>query len=254
MTGLIINSVGAGLTVFVLLIVTVTKFTHGAWLVFIAIPILATLMIGVNRYYRDVEHEIRVDDTTHFGAEGDLAIVLVNRLQKPVVKAIDYALAAKHDQTVAVHIAVSEADSSALQHEWLEHRIPMKLVIIESPYRSYASPVAKFIKKYREQNGSSVVTVYLPQYIVGHWWESLLHNRRSRRIAQQLMLIHGVTITLVPWLLDSTELIYGRRSRPLPGDERAGRPVPELHHTGRRVSRAAGPPAPTEPGTRSLEG
>ena len=68
------------------------------------------------------------------------------------------------------------------------------------------------------------MTVYLPQYIVGHWWETLLHNRRSRRLAQQLMLIHGVTITLVPWLLDSSELIYGRRSRPVPGQERAGRP------------------------------
>jgi hypothetical protein len=64
--------------------------------------------------------------------------------------------------------------------------------------------------------------VYLPQYIVGHWWESFLHNRRAKRISQQLMLVHGVTIALVPWLLDSSELIYGRRSRPLPGDERRG--------------------------------
>ncbi|MET0303617.1 MAG: APC family permease [Microbacteriaceae bacterium] len=254
LSGLVINSLGAAMTVFVLLIVTVTKFTHGAWLVFIAIPILAVLMIGVNRYYRDVEHEIEVDDTTHFGATGDLAIVLVNRLQKPVVKAIDYALAAKHQTTVALHVAVSEEESLALQRQWDEHRIPMKLVIIDSPYRSYASPVASFIKKFREKNGSSVVTVYLPQYIVGHWWESLLHNRRSGRIAQQLMLIHGVSITLVPWLLDSSELIYGRRSRPLPGDERAGRPGPEIHHAGRRVSRAAGPPAPGDANARSLEG
>ncbi|MCC2032879.1 APC family permease [Microbacterium allomyrinae] len=240
--GLVINAVGAAMTVFVLVIVTVTKFTHGAWLVFIAIPVLAVLMIGVSRYYRDVEHEIRVDDTTHFGAEGDLAIILVNRLQKPVIKAIDYALAARHDKTIAVHVAVSEEEVAELQRQWDEHRIPVKLVIIDSPYRSYASPVAKFIKKYREQHGSAVVTVYLPQYIVGHWWESLLHNRRSRRIAQQLMLVHGVSITLVPWLLDSTELIYGRRSRPLPGDERAGRPAPPIERHGRRASRPAGPP------------
>ncbi|MDN3494984.1 APC family permease [Planococcus sp. APC 4015] len=253
-TGLAINSVGAGLTVFVLLIVTVTKFTHGAWLVFIAIPILAMLMIGVNRYYRDVEHEIQVDDQTHFGATGDLAIILVGRLQKPVIKAIDYALAAKHQTTLAVHIAVSDEESAALQKQWDEHRIPIDLVIVDSPFRSYAAPVAKFIKKFREKHGSSVVTVYLPQYIVGHWWERLLHNRRSGRIAQQLMLIHGVSITLVPWLLDSSELIYGRRSRPLPGDERAGRPTPEIQHHGRRVSRAEGPPAPGAANARSLEG
>lgn len=224
LTGLVINSAGASLTVFVLVIVTVTKFTHGAWLVFLAIPILATLMIGVNRYYRDVEHEIRMDDDLHFGSSGDVAIVLVNRLQKPVAKAIDYALAARHEKTIALHVAVSKEDADAVQEEWDEHRMPVPLVILESPYRYYAQPVAEFIRRYREKHGSSVITVYLPQYIVGHWWESLLHNRRARRIAQQLMLIHGVTITLVPWLLDSSELIYGRRSRPLPGQERAGRP------------------------------
>ena len=209
---------------FVLAIVTVTKFTHGAYLVFIMIPILATLMIGVNRYYRDVEHEIQVDDETHFGSAGDVALVLVNRLQKPVLKALDYAMAATHDKTLAIHIAVSAEESEALQRQWAKHEIPVPLVIIESPYRTFASPVAQFIKEYRSTHGSSIVTVYLPQYIVGHWWESLLHNRRSRRIANQLMLIHGVSITLVPWLLDSSELIYGRRSRPLPGQERGGLP------------------------------
>ncbi len=222
--GLVINSLGASLTVLVLVIVTITKFTHGAYLVFIAIPVLAVLMIGVNRYYRDVEHEIRMDDRAHFGASGDIALILVNRLQKPVAKAIDYALAAKHDKTVALHVAVTKAEAEALQAEWEEHRMPIPLLVIQSPYRAYAGPVADFIKEYREKHGSTVVTVYLPQYIVGHWWESLLHNRRASRIGQQLMLIHGVTIALVPWLLDSSELIYGRRSRPLPGQERAGRP------------------------------
>ncbi|HYI51526.1 MAG TPA: APC family permease [Microbacterium sp.] len=224
--GLVINAIGACMTISVLLIVTVTKFTHGAWLVFIAIPILATLMIGVHRYYRDVEHEITVDDVTHFGAEGDVALILVNRLQKPVVKALDYALAAKHQTTFALHVSVSPEETARLREQWAAHDIPVPLIIIDSPYRSFASPASTFIRKYRAEHGSSVVTVYLPQYIVGHWWESLLHNRRARRIANQLMLIHGVSITLVPWLLDSSELIYGRRSRPLPGQQRAGLPFP----------------------------
>lgn len=242
--GLVINSVGAAMTASVLVIVTITKFTHGAWLVFLAIPVLSFLMIGVHRYYRDVEHEIEMDDSTHFGASGDVALILVNRLQKPVVKAVDYALAAKHDKTFAVHVSVTKEDAEELEKEWQAHRMPIPLKIIESPYRMYASPIAEFVRKYRELHGSSVVTVYLPQYIVGHWWESLLHNRRSRRIAQQLMLVHGVSITLVPWLLDSSELIYGRRSRALPGDDRAGRAlVEEVHRAGRRVSRPAGPPA-----------
>lgn len=237
--GLIINSLGAAMTVTVLLIVTITKFTHGAYLVFFAIPVLAFLMMGVKRYYRDVEHEIAIDDTTKFGATGDLAIVLVNRLQKPVIKAIDYAIAAKHGKTLAVHVAVASDDAAQLQKDWADHLVPIPLVIVESPYRSFAQPVSQFIKQYRAKHGSSVVTVYLPQYIVGHWWETFLHNRRSRRLANQLMLVHGVSITLVPWLLDSSELIYGRRSRPLPGQERAGRPVVV---NGRRAHRPEGPP------------
>lgn len=237
--GLVINSAGATLTVAVLLIVTITKFTHGAYLVFFAIPILAFLMMGVKRYYRDVEHEIAIDDTTRFGATGDVALVLVSKLQKPVVKAVDYAVAAKHGKTIAVHVAVSAEDAAELQRQWADHLMPIPLVILESPYRSFAQPVTQFIEQYRAKHGSAVVTVYLPQYIVGHWWETFLHNRRARRMANQLMLVHGVSITLVPWLLDSSELIYGRRSRPLPGQERAGRPVVVQ---GRRAHRPEGPP------------
>ncbi|MGN8026606.1 APC family permease [Microbacterium sp. 22242] len=244
-TGLAINSLGATLTIAVLVIVTITKFTHGAWMVFLAIPVLALLMAGVKRYYRDVEHEIAIDDTTHFGSEGDVAIVLVNRLQKPVIKAIDYAIAAKHQKTVALHVAANPEDGIQLQKDWQYHRIPIPLVIVESPFRAYAQPVEAYIQKYRAKHGPAVMTVYLPQYIVGHWWESILHNRRARRMANQLMLVHGVTITLVPWLLDSSELIYGRRSRPVPGQQRSGRPVvayADSMPAARRVQRPAGPP------------
>ncbi|MDQ0614326.1 amino acid transporter [Microbacterium sp. W4I4] len=242
--GLVINSLGAVMTVAVLVIVTITKFTHGAWMVFFAIPVLALLMLGVKRYYRDVEHEITIDDTTHFGSSGDVAIVLVSRLQKPVIKALDYAIAAKHEKTVALHIALTPEDGKVLQREWQQYGIPVPLVIVDSPYRTFAQPVEHFIRQYREKHGPCVVTVYLPQYIVGHWWESVLHNRRARRIANQLMMVHGVTITLVPWLLDSSELIYGRRSRPLPGQERAGRPLAlyGAPPAGRRAQRPAGPP------------
>lgn len=237
--GLAINSVGATLTILVLAIVTITKFTHGAWLVFLAIPVLSLLMIGVHRYYRDVEQEIRVDDRQHFGSAGDVALVLVNRLQKPALKAVDYALAANHERTIAVHVAVTREDSERLRQEWEAHRMPVPLLILDSPFRSYAGPVTEFIRRYREEHGAAVVTVYLPQYIVGHWWERLLHNRRAGRLAQQLMLVHGVSITLVPWLLDSSELIYGRRSRPVPGQDRAGNPFGSAEVDQRRAAQSS---------------
>jgi len=221
--GLAVNGVGAGLTTIVLIVVTITKFTHGAYLVFIAIPLLAFLMIGVRRYYRDVEHELAVDGTTRFGSSGDVAIVLVSRMQKPVLKAIDYAVAAHHTETRAVHVAIEKDDADRLAAQWRALGSGIPLDVLDSPYRAYGEPLIRYIEALRDERGPSVVTVYLPQYIVDHWWETLLHNRRARRLASRLMLVHGVAVTLVPWLLDSSEVIYGRRSRPLPGQDRTGR-------------------------------
>lgn len=225
---LCINSFGALLTFSVLVVVTITKFTHGAYLVFIFMPVLFMLMLGVNSYYRDVAKEVEVDATTTFGSAGDHAIVLVGKLQKPALKALDYAIAARHGSLEAVHLSIDEDETRRLRTEWVEQNIQVPLTVLESPYRDMGVPLAGYIKSRRAEHGSEVVTVYLPQYIVGHWWESLLHNHRARRISRQLMLVHGVTIALVPWLLDSSALIYGRRSRPLPGQDRRGEPLPPL--------------------------
>ncbi|WP_308800200.1 APC family permease [Agromyces silvae] len=222
---LVINALGAVMTAVVLIVVTVTKFTHGAWIVFVLMPILFLLMLGVHRYYRDVEREIEPDPTTTFGANGDHAIVLVGRMQKPTLKALDYAIAARHESLEAVHVSLDEAQTKQLKRDWVKQNIHVKLRILSSPYRDLSYPLVHYIKQRREEFGPQVVTVYMPQYIVGHWWENLLHNHKARRIRQKLMLVHGVTVALVPWLLDSSDLIYGRRSRPLPGQDRRGEPV-----------------------------
>lgn len=223
--GLVINAVGAAMTLSVLVVVTVTKFTHGAWIVFVIMPILFVLMLGVNRYYRDVDAEVEPDATTTFGATGDHAVVLVNRMQKPVLKALDYAIAARHESLEAVHVSIDDEATALLRRQWDEQNIEVPLRVVASPYRDIGVPLIHYIKQHRAEHGSEVVTVYTPVYIVGHWWESLLHNHRARRIQQKLMLVHGVTVSLVPWLLDSSELLYGRRSRPIPGQDRRGEPV-----------------------------
>lgn len=241
----VVNTLGALATSSVLVIVTITKFTHGAWLVFLVMPVLFLLMMGVNRYYRDVEKEVEVDPVTTFGARGDHAIVLVGRMQKPVLKALDYAIAARHGSIEAVHVSIDDAASEQLERDWDEQNIRVPLVVLSSPYRDISMPLIKYIKHRRQEHGAEVVTVYTPQYIVGHWWENLLHNHKARRIRHKLMLVHGVMIAIVPWLLDSSDLIYGRRSRPLPGQDRRGEPV-------RKVVRQPMPPA--DPAARPTSG
>ena len=220
----IINATGALFTGIVLVVVTVTKFTHGAWLVFAIMPVLFLLMLRINRYYGQVAKDIEVDPTTTFGATGDHAVVLVGKMQKPTLKALDYAIAARHVSIEAVHVNIADGESEKLSKLWDEMNIKVPLRIVPSPYRDISSPLIKYIKARRLEYGSEVITVYTPQYIVGHWWENLLHNHKARRIRQKLMLVHGVTIALVPWLLDSSKQLYARGYRPLPGSDRRGEP------------------------------
>jgi amino acid transporter len=253
-TYLVINSFGAFMTFTVLVIVTITKFTHGAWLVFVIMPILYTLMLGVNRYYRDVDTEIEADATTKFGAERDHAIVLVGKINKPVLKALDYAIAARHESIEAVHVSIDDAATEELERQWVAHNIKIPLRILDSPYRDISVPLIKYIKACRETNGSEIVTVYTPQFIVGHWWENLLHNHKARRIRHKLMLTHGVMVALVPWLLDSSDMIYGRRSRPLPGQDRRGelrRPVQRRAIAPAKLKAAAAKQARADARTRT---
>lgn len=236
MWGLTINGLGALLTGTVLVVVTVTKFTHGAWLVFAIMPVLFLLMLRVNRYYRGVERDLAVDRTTRFGASGDHAIVLVGRLQKPTLKALDYAIAARHESLEAVHCSIDDAQTAQLKRQWKRMGIRVPLRVVQSPYRDISFPLISYIKQRRDEHGAEVVTVYMPQFVVGHWWENLLHNHKARRIRHKLMLCHGVTVALVPWLLDSSKILYTRPSRPLPGQDRRGEPV-------RAVVRKPLPPA-----------
>lgn len=233
---LAINSFGAALTAVVLVIVTVTKFTHGAWLVFVIMPVLFFLMLKINRYYTRIAADIAVDATTEFGATGDHAIVLVGKMQKPILKALDYAIAARHDTLEAVHVSIDDEASEMLEEQWDAQNIEVPLRVIQSPYRDISMPLIKYIQKHREEHGPEVVTVYTPQYIVGHWWEGLLHNHKARRIRHKLMLCPGVTVALVPWLLDSSKALYTRPQRPLPGQDRRGEPV-------RVIERKVLPPA-----------
>jgi amino acid transporter len=220
----------------VLLIVTVTKFTHGAWAVFVLGPILWWLMLGIHRYYARVRAEIAADRTTVFGAKGDHAIVLVEELTKPTLKALDYAIAAQHASLEGVHADVDPEATRRLKRQWKAEGVRVPLRIVPSPYRDVAEPVVEHIRRHREEHGPEVVTVYTPKLVGLRWWERLLHNQRSTRIRQRLTLEHGVTLALVPWRLHP-DLPIGPDPRPLPGDARRGQPARPVVRQQRKPSR-----------------
>ena len=222
--GLIINSVGAVMVATVLIIVTITKFTHGAYVVFILMPVLWILMRSINRYYARIKRSITPDRVTAFGSSGDHAIVLVGELTKPALKSLDYAIAMLHDSLEAVHVAIDEAAARKLERQWDAHGIQVPLTILDSPYRGISEPLVQHLAEHKASHGSEVITVYISEYVVGHWWQRILHNHRSRRIESKLMLVPGVTVSVVPWVLDEARLMLKRPPRPMVGDARRGEP------------------------------
>ncbi len=219
-----INTLGALSTGSVLIVVTATKFSHGAWIVFATLPILIYTMYRIKMYYRHVDNQTRLDGKTVFGSPADHAIVLISRLHKPALKALDYAIAANHQSLEAVHVNMGEGEWERLHRAWKRQDIRVPLTMVESPYRMVSTPLIDYIRAHREAHGSEVVTVYVPVYVYGHWWEGILHNRRTQRMRNRLMLFPGVEVTLVPWLLDSSRALYSRPERMLPGQERRGDP------------------------------
>ena len=222
LSGRIINGFGATMTGSVLVIVTLTKFTHGAWLVFIIMPVLYWVMYNTGRYYRTIEAEIALDEHTEFGSKGDYAVVLMDKLNKPQLKALDYALSSKHQRIDVVHVAVDPERAEAFQREWKEFGLKVPLKIIDSPYRDFSAPLIEYLSDHRSRYGSERIAVYLPKLIVGHWWEHIFHNHRANRIRKQIMYIRGVMVTLVPWRLRSAEEFNPLRRGSMPGDIRRG--------------------------------
>jgi len=221
-SGLAINGFGALLTSSVLVIVTITKFTHGAWLVFIIMPMLWVLMYETKKYYAEVDKEIQLKPEIQFGSKGDYAIVLMDKLTAPQLKALDYALSSKHDKLEVVHIAVDPERAEAFEKEWTEYGIQVPLRIIPSPFRDFGAPLSEYLTEYRAMHEEQRMAVYLPKYVVGHWWEHIFHNHRANRIRKQLMYVRGAMIVLVPWRLESADKIDLFSRAPLPGDVRRG--------------------------------
>jgi amino acid transporter len=219
----IINAFGGTLTSVVLLIIVVTKFTHGAWLVIVAMPILFALMRAINRHYSHVSEQLIPDTDARTLPSKVHAVVLVSKVHKPTLRALAFARATRPDELTALTVNVDDADTRTLQADWERFDIPVPLTVLESPYREITRPVVDFVKGIRRSSPRELVVVFVPQYVVGHWWENVLHNQSALRLRARLQFQPGVMITTVPWqLASSVGRDDGDRGGPAPGDLRRG--------------------------------
>ncbi len=200
-----INALGATLTGLVLIIVTITKFTHGAYLVLIAMPILYLLMRGIYRHYEQVADELEPDDEVVPLPSRNHAIVLVSKVHNPTLRALSYARATRPHDLTALTVAVDPAEARALQEEWDRRDLPVPLTVIDSPFREITRPILDYVRDVRKSSPRDVVTVFIPEYVVGHWWEQLLHNQSALRLKSRLLFQPGVMVTSVAYQLRSSE-------------------------------------------------
>ncbi|MGR6965090.1 APC family permease [Geodermatophilus sp. URMC 61] len=220
-----INALGGTLTSVVLVIIVITKFSRGAWLVILVMPVLFLLMKSINRHYSHVAEQLVPDTDSRMLPSKVHAVVLVSKVHKPTLRALAFARATRPDHLTALTVNVDDAETRALQQQWERYDIPVPLTVVESPYREITRPVVDFVKSIRRDSPRELVVVFVPQYVVGHWWENVLHNQSALRLRARLQFQPGVMITSVPWQLESSigrEDAGLRRTGPAPGDLRRG--------------------------------
>ena len=223
----IISATGFVMTGVVLIIVLCTKFLQGAWIVCIAMPLLFLLMKGIRRHYDRVSVELEpLGDETVALPSRVHAIVLVSKLHKPTLRALAYARATRPTTLEGLTVQVEPGDSDRLLDDWERRKIPVPLTVLDSPYREITRPVLDYVKELRRESPRDLVTVYIPEYVVGHWWENLLHNQSALRLKARLLFTPGVMMVSVPWQLESSREARGRVSHDAPGNVRRGRPEP----------------------------
>ena len=210
----VINVIGATATGTVLLVVLVSKFTHGAWLALLAMGAVFLAMLQVHRHYRQVREELALDTVTDRILPSRVrAVVLVQQVNRPTAKAIAYAKASRATSLTGVTIAVDDEETREVVAAWEQEDFGIPLRVIASPYREITQPFLRYVSELRTENPRDVVAVYIPDFVVGRWWERFLHNQTSRLIRDRLHVMKGVMVISVPYQLSSSLRRHERQGR-----------------------------------------
>jgi len=200
----IINAFGLGMTAVVFVVVLLTKFLAGAWIAILAMVFFFAIMRGIRKHYDRVEAELAAGDEDKVMPTRVHAIVLVSKLHKPTLRALAFARATRPNILEAVTVSVDDESTARLLHEWDERNFDLPLKVLHSPYRELVRPVVDYASAIRKSSPRGVVAVYIPEYVVGRWWEQFLHNQTALRLKGRLLFTPGVMVISVPYQLRSS--------------------------------------------------
>ncbi|MFW0784827.1 APC family permease [Gordonia sp. CPCC 206044] len=217
----VINSIGLVMTATVLVVVLITKFSAGAWIAILAMVAIFVLMKAIHHHYATVQRELEREDVDLVLPSRTHSVVLVSTLHLATKRALQYARATRPDVLEAITVNVDDRDTRKLVSQWEDSDITVPLKVIASPYREITRPVIDYVRRVRRESPRDVITVFIPEYVVGHWWEQILHNQSALRLKTRLLFEPGVMVTSVPWQLTSSDRLKNRDLMyAAPGDTR----------------------------------
>jgi amino acid transporter len=197
-----VNGVGALVTGAVTVVIAVTKFTHGAWIVVLLIPLLVLGFRAIYRHYDTVAHELSLVHLVEEPPVNNTVLVLVGDLHMGVVKALRYAQSLSPSPK-AVYVELDPSVTARLEERWSKGGCGVPLVVLASPYRSMLRPLLDYIGRIRERDANSVVTIVIPEFVPRRWWQHLLHNQTALLVKGALLFRRGVVVVDVPFHLHS---------------------------------------------------
>lgn len=207
-----VSTVGVIVTTAVLVTIVVTKFAAGAWLSLGMIALMVGGMVVTRRHYDAVDAALDIPLNAESVADVAAlpsrvhAIVYVERVRRPAVRALSYARAGRPSTIEALTVNNDRAALDVVKKRWYALGIPVPLSVIDSPYRDTVEAVVSYIRRRRKKSPRDILVVYLPEFVVKHWWQRILHRRTVRRLKQALLHEPGVMTATVPWAMHEDEV------------------------------------------------
>lgn len=200
---IIINAIGGAVSFIVLVVIAITKFSHGAWAVILLIPLLVFMFRSIHKHYADIAFQLSTERIEpHDSIARNLVLVPISGIHRGVVYALDYAKSIAPGRVTAIYVDLNEDATRKLKEKWEIWGKDVELVVLPSPYRSLTKPLLGFIEGLATRNDSAMITVLLPEFVPAKWWHQLLHNQSSLLLKGALLFRKGVIVTSVPYHLE----------------------------------------------------
>lgn len=196
-----INGVGALATFVVLVVLIITKFIHGAWIVVFLIPLLVLMFRAVHRHYGEVAKQLTMEGVDRLRPIRHEVIVPISGIHRGVMRALEYAKSISPEHVVAVYVDLDEESTKSLRDKWKKFAGDIELVVLASPYRALTRPLLRYIDRVERDHKDDLLTIVLPEFVPARWWQHLLHNQSSLTLKAALLFKEGVIVTNVPYHL-----------------------------------------------------